>query len=274
MSSVIFDAAVGGNGSTVTDDANPTTGLASGGFRTRLVPMFAQIIAVANWVKTKASEAAASALSSYESATIALNAPGTSATSTTSVAIATGSKTITLAQTDKLFALGQTVSIAYTTTPTNRMIGEITAFNSGTGAMTVNVTRIDGSGTFAAWTVSLCGPAGLAGANGTLVRRFATTTSTATITPNCGTQDIYTVTALAVNTTLAAPTGTPTEGQGLLIRIKDNGTSRTIAYNVIYRAAPELPMPSATLAGKTMYLGFIYNATDSKWDLTAVLNNV
>jgi hypothetical protein len=42
------------------------------------------------------------------------------------------------------------------------MSGVITAHNSGTGALTVNVLAINGSGTFAAWTVSLTALAAVA----------------------------------------------------------------------------------------------------------------
>ena len=61
MSSVYFDPAVGGDGSTVTDDSNPTTGLANGGHRTRFVPSLANIVSVGNFALTKASAADASA---------------------------------------------------------------------------------------------------------------------------------------------------------------------------------------------------------------------
>lgn len=61
MASVYFDPAVGGDGSTVTDDSNPTTGLANGGHRARFVPALAQTIGVGNFVLTKAGEAAADA---------------------------------------------------------------------------------------------------------------------------------------------------------------------------------------------------------------------
>jgi hypothetical protein len=54
MASVNFDAEVGGDGSTVTDDSNPTTGLGQDGHRARLVPALVQFIAVASWVKNKA----------------------------------------------------------------------------------------------------------------------------------------------------------------------------------------------------------------------------
>lgn len=59
MSSVTFSTAVGGDGSTVTDDTNPTTGLDGGGHRTRFVPALAQTVAVAGTAVAKASEALA-----------------------------------------------------------------------------------------------------------------------------------------------------------------------------------------------------------------------
>lgn len=66
MANVTFDPAVGGDGSVVSDDASPTTGLAAGGFRTRLVPALAQLVAIANFVKTKATEAAAAVVAKNE----------------------------------------------------------------------------------------------------------------------------------------------------------------------------------------------------------------
>jgi len=59
MSSVYFDPAVGGDGTTITDDSNPSTGLANGGHRTRYVPSLANIISVGNFSLTKANAAAA-----------------------------------------------------------------------------------------------------------------------------------------------------------------------------------------------------------------------
>jgi hypothetical protein len=71
MSSVTFDVAVGGDGSTVTDDNNATTGLREGGWKTRFVPCFTQQVAVANYIVTKAGEAATSATAASSSATAA-----------------------------------------------------------------------------------------------------------------------------------------------------------------------------------------------------------
>ena len=61
VNTVYFDPAVGGNGLTVTDDGNPTTGLDNDGHRARFVPALAQVVAVASNTVTKAVEAAASA---------------------------------------------------------------------------------------------------------------------------------------------------------------------------------------------------------------------
>ncbi len=169
MSQVDFDEDVGGDGSTVTDDANTTTGLANGGYWTRLVPMFTQIIAVANWIKTNGAgyvaDALTHSLSAAASATSAILAPGTSATSTTSLTVDFGNKSLTI-QTGKSIVVGMSVKIADTVTPANWMHGDVTSYDSGTGALIVNVTLIRGSGTVSAWTISLSGPANITGVGG------------------------------------------------------------------------------------------------------------
>lgn len=171
MSSVYFDPAVGGNGSTVTDDSSPTTGLANGGHRTRFVPALSQVVAVAGNTVAKAQEALASAQQSAASAASAIAAPGTSATSTTSVAIGTGSKTFTI-QTGKAFVIGQFVVVASTANVADYMFGQITSHNAGTGQLIVNVTSFAGSGTLASWSIGLSAP----------VAANVTTTGTQTLT--------------------------------------------------------------------------------------------
>ena len=101
-----------------------------------------------------------------------------------------------------------------------------------------------------------------------------TTASTATLTPNISVGDTFTVTAQAAALSVANPTGTPVNGQKMIIRIKDNGTARAITWSgTQYRASSDLALPTTTIISKTMYLGFIWNSTDSKWDLLAFLNN-
>lgn len=57
--SATFLESVGGDGSTVTGDANPTTGLANGGHRKRFVNALAQVVAVAQHVVDTAEDVAA-----------------------------------------------------------------------------------------------------------------------------------------------------------------------------------------------------------------------
>lgn len=71
--------------------------------------------------------------------------------STSSVAIGTGAKTFTT-QTAKEFALGEAITVSYAQDEDYAyMSGTVTAYNSGTGSISVNVTSAVGSGTYADW---------------------------------------------------------------------------------------------------------------------------
>lgn len=108
---------------------------------------------------SSATTASTAASTATGAATTALNAPGTQATTATSITIATGSVALTLGQTGKAFAVGQWALIADTAAPSTRWLaGGITAFNSGTGAMTVNVAYISGSGSGTSWAVTPTSP--------------------------------------------------------------------------------------------------------------------
>ena len=104
--------------------------------------------------------------------------------------------------------------------------------------------------------------------NKRITPRIGTVTSSSTPTPAGDSNDQFNVTALAVGATFAAPTGTPTDAQKLMVRIKDNGSAQTLAWNAIYRALGTT-LPTTTVATKTLYLGFIYNAADTTWDCVA-----
>jgi len=92
-------------------------------------------------------------------------------------------------------------------------------------------------------------------------------------TPNSNNFDQYSFTAIGAALTIAADTGTPTVGQRLIIRLKDDGTARALTWNALYRAIG-VTLPTTTVLGKTTYVGFIYNATDTKWDAVAVATEV
>ncbi len=84
------------------------------------------------------------------------------ATSTTSLAIGTGAKASTT-QTGLAYVAGSRVRMASAANTSNYMEGVCTAYNSGTGAITIDVEIIGGSGTFADWNFSLAGNKGETG---------------------------------------------------------------------------------------------------------------
>ena len=138
-----------------------------------------------------------------------------------------------------------------------------TTFNNkvpSTRNLTINWTTYDLSAD-RSWTISKIVP---------LTNTEITNTAT---TINANTTDIFTITALASADTIWAPTWTPVNWQKLIIRIKDNGTAQTLSWNTIFRASSDLALPTTTIINKTLYLWFIYNSTDTKWDLIALLNN-
>jgi hypothetical protein len=114
------------------------------------------------------------------------------------------------------------------------------------------------------------GPAGPAGPTGPFSPgpSVQTITSSSTVTPT-DSDDVVVITAQAVSLTLANPTGSWVQGKDLLIRIKDNGISITIAYGTNYRPIG-VSLPAFTTSNKTIYLGIVYNSTDSKWDVIGV----
>jgi hypothetical protein len=131
------------------------------------------------------------AIPGINTAVEAFNFNSTNSTSTTSIAIGTGSKSITV-QASKSYVEGMTVRIANTADVTKWMQGEVVSYNSSTGALVVNVTNTSGSGTIAAWTVSLSATSHVPyqgtkktivhtgnghGGTNTKIRRFTTTVS-------------------------------------------------------------------------------------------------
>lgn len=95
---------------------------------------------------------------------------------------------------------------------------------------------------------------------------YTTDTGTSLNIANC---DQFEITAQAGALKFNNPGGTPLGGQKLIIRIKDNGTARALTYDTQFRAMGNA-LPTTTVLSKTLYMGFIYNATDTKWDLVAV----
>jgi hypothetical protein len=99
--------------------------------------------------------------------------------------------------------------------------------------------------------------------------RFITAATATTLTPDVSVGDIYAYTALASALTINAPIGTPTNGEKLIFRLLDNGTGRTLTWNATYTVIG-VTLPTTTTASKTTYVGCIYNANNTRWDVIAV----
>ena len=106
-------------------------------------------------------------------------------------------------------------------------------------------------------------------------RSVAIATATS-ITPNGDTSDIVTHTNTESTGTLTvnAPSGTPVAGQTLELRIKATNV-QTYSWNATYRGWDALPLPTASSSGASDidYYLFVYNATDTKWDLVGVTSD-
>ena len=99
--------------------------------------------------------------------------------------------------------------------------------------------------------------------------RVTSTASASTLTPDISASDVYAYTALAAGLTINAPTGTPVDGNKLIFRLLDNGTSRALTWNATYTVIG-VTLPTATTISKTTYVGCIYNANNTRWDVIAV----
>lgn len=96
--------------------------------------------------------------------------------------------------------------------------------------------------------------------------RVTTIVSAAEPTVNTDNCDYVTITALATAITSMSTnlSGTPVNFQKLVFRIKDDGTARAINWGDSFQSG-SITLPTTTVAGKTLLVGFIYDSVDGKW---------
>jgi hypothetical protein len=104
-------------------------------------------------------------------------------------------------------------------------------------------------------------------------RVSSSTTITSPLAWNSDSFDQYAITAQAAALTISADAGTPTNGQKMIFRFKDNGTARALTWTTgavkAFRPVG-VTLPTTTIVNKTVYVGCIYNTADSRWDAVAV----
>ncbi len=103
--------------------------------------------------------------------------------------------------------------------------------------------------------------------NKAITRRINSTASSATPAINTDTTDQFNITALAaaITSMTSSLTGTPVDGQRLTIRIKDNGSARTIAWGASFISSGSAALPAITVASKTHMVGLVYDAVALVW---------
>jgi len=135
----------------------------------------------------------------------------------------------------------------------------VQGWNSGTGE-TQDKFKVDHDGKTSSY--------------GTHIPNVQSVVSSATVTPNADTDDEVVITAQAEALTIANPSGTPTDGQAMFIRIYDDGTARGITWGSDYAGTG---LPTTTVVGTSIYVPIIYNSSTSKWDnidQTGVVNSI
>jgi hypothetical protein len=101
--------------------------------------------------------------------------------------------------------------------------------------------------------------------------RYETITTTTSIAPNIDQYEQININAQAGALTIAVPSGTPYERQKFIIRIRDDGTAHTLNWNNIYTPiGVTLPTQTRGDVNKVLYVGCIYNANLTRWDVIAV----
>lgn len=106
--------------------------------------------------------------------------------------------------------------------------------------------------------------------NKRITPRITTITSSATPTINTDNCDAVIITALATAITSMTTnlSGTPTNFDKLIVRIKDDGTARAISWWASFEAK-WVALPTTTVISKVLTVGFIYDTVTSKWGCVA-----
>ncbi len=150
--------------------------------------------------------------------------------------------------------------------------GTLPVSKGGTGSTTLaNAAVLIGAGTGALGNVSPGADGQVLRSNGTAWTsslpkdRVTSIASAATQTPNADAFDQI-VYAVGENLTVNNPSGTPYEGQKLILRFRASGTF-TVGWGAIYASTANAALPTSFTGARGYSLVFLYDAASAKWFL-------
>lgn len=135
--------------------------------------------------------------------------------------------------------------------------GQFSVRETSSGSAIKGWFRGYNGGTFSAWVE--------------IAHRYwaALTAASGTVNINLDAEDAVIRTALSANVTINNPTGTKFNGRVVAVRLRDNGSARTITWGSEYRGMTTA-LPATTVANKTLYVYFVVNADENTLDILNV----
>jgi hypothetical protein len=128
--------------------------------------------------------------------------------------------------------------------------------------LTINTTNIEIVQEDIVVDLQMTGPPG----PGYLVTSLTLTNVSNTYTPQrVSNYNIELIYQPLANFTIAAPTGLPINGDVIIFRILSGATNYVPTFNSVFLSSGIAPLPTFTVANKTITVGVQYNSTVSKW---------
>lgn len=108
--------------------------------------------------------------------------------------------------------------------------------------------------------------------NKRITKRVVTVTQSATPTINTDSTDVAYITGLAqaITSMTTNLSGTPVNGDSLIISITDDGTARAITWGTKFESSGLVTLPTTTVLSTRLDVGFLYNIATSKWRCVAI----
>ena len=153
--------------------------------------------------------------------------------------------------------------IGYKLWPMTSVTGVLAEANGGTGASSLPAGGL--VGLTATQTLT----------NKTIQPRLVTAADATSITIAGDTTDVVTqLNTQAIGTlTINAPSGTPYDGQKIVMRIKSTNV-QTYAWNAIFQGGATVPIPiNSTGGSKYDYIGLMYNTALAQWLVVAYVTS-